>query len=56
VSAAEVDHHDSWQRAAVAFACLSTSTRHVHTVLAKVADLIERQGEIVLMDFEVEIR
>lgn len=56
VSAAEVDHHDSWQRAAVAFACISTSTRHVHTVLAKVADLIERQGEIVLMDFEVEIR
>ncbi|MGH2373471.1 MAG: DUF503 domain-containing protein [bacterium] len=56
ISAAEVDHHDSWRRAAVGFACVSTSTRHAHTILAKVADLIERQGEIVLMDFEVEIR
>jgi len=56
VSAAEVDYHDSWRRAAVGFACISTSTRHAHAILAKVSDLIERQGEIVLMDFDVEIR
>ncbi len=56
VSAAEVDHLDSWRRAVVAFACISTSARHAHAVLAKVASFVEHQGEIVLMDFEVEIR
>jgi hypothetical protein len=56
VSAAEVDHHDSWRRAAVAFACISTSAGHAHTILAKIGSFVEHQGEIVLMDFEVEIR
>ncbi len=56
VSAAEVDHHDTWRRAAVGFACVSTSTRHAHSILSGVEDFVERQGEIVLMDFQVEIR
>lgn len=40
----------------MAFACISTSGRHAHTILSKVGDFVGRQGEIVLMDFEVEIR
>jgi len=56
VSAAEVDHHDSWRRAALGFACISTTGRHAHSVLAKIGDFVGAQGEIVLMDFEVEIR
>jgi uncharacterized protein YlxP (DUF503 family) len=56
VSAAEIDHHDTWRRAAVGFACVSTSTRHIHEVLSEIATFVERQDEIVLMDFQVEIR
>ncbi|MDQ7841771.1 MAG: DUF503 domain-containing protein [bacterium] len=56
VCAAEVDHQDNWRRATVAFACLSNSTSHAHAVLAKVADFVERQADLVVMEFQVEIR
>ena len=56
VAAAEVDHQDTWTRAAVAFACISTSTRHAHQVLSQIERFVGGQGEIVLVDFEVEIR
>ena len=56
VSAAEIDHHDTWRRAAVGFACVSTSTQHAHEILAEVAKFVERQDDIVLMDFSVEMR
>jgi hypothetical protein len=35
---------------------VSTSTRHANSILSEVEDFVERQGEIVLMDFQVEIR
>ncbi len=38
------------------FACISTSTRHAHSILSEVENFVEHQGEIVLMDFQVEIR
>lgn len=56
VSAAEVDHHDTWRRAAVGFACVSTSTRHAHEILSEIANFVEHQDDVVLMDFQVEIR
>lgn len=56
VSAAEIDHHETWRRAAVGFACVSTSTRHAHEILSGIARFVESQDEIVLMDFQVEIR
>lgn len=56
VSAAEVDHHDSWRRSAVAFACISTSSRHAHAVLARIASFVEHQDGIVLVDVQTEIR
>jgi uncharacterized protein YlxP (DUF503 family) len=56
VSVAEIDHHDTWRRAAVGFACVSTSTRHVHEVLSEIGAFVDRQNELVLMDYHVEIR
>ncbi|MDR7520873.1 MAG: DUF503 domain-containing protein [Armatimonadota bacterium] len=56
VSAAEVDHHEQWRRATLAFACISTSARHAHAVLARVADFVDHQGEVVLMDVQIEMR
>jgi len=56
VAAAEVAHQDSWRRAGLAVACVSTSTRHADAVLAHVASAIERHGELVLLDYHVEMR
>ncbi|MGQ0570413.1 MAG: DUF503 domain-containing protein [Armatimonadota bacterium] len=56
VSAAEVDYHDVWRRAAVGFACVTTSTDHAHAVLARVADFVDHQGEIIMLDFQIEMR
>jgi uncharacterized protein YlxP (DUF503 family) len=56
IAAAEVDHHDRWRRAAVGFACVSTSARHAHSILGQIATYAEREGEMVLMTFEVDVR
>ncbi|HLJ61866.1 MAG TPA: DUF503 domain-containing protein [bacterium] len=56
VAAAEVAHQDSWRRAGIAVAYISTDTRHADEVLAHVAGVIERHGELVLLDYHVEMR
>ena len=43
VSAAEVDHQDLWQRAAIAAAVVSGDARHVEEVLTSCDNLV--QGE-----------
>jgi uncharacterized protein len=56
VAAAEVTHQDSWRRAGLAVACVSTDTRHADSVLARVAREIEHHGELVLLDYSTEMR
>ena len=56
VAAAEVDHQDSWRRAGIAVACVSTNTKHADEVLAHVAGVIERRGDLVLLEYHVEMR
>jgi uncharacterized protein len=56
VAAAEVAHQDSWRRAGLAVACVSTDTRHADQVLAHVADAIGRHGDLVVLDYAVEMR
>ncbi len=56
VAAAEVTHQDSWRRAGLAVACVSTSARHADEVLARVAREIDRHGDLVLMDYSIEMR
>ncbi len=56
VAAAEVAHQDSWRRAGLAVACVSTTTRHADQVLAHVADAIGRHGDLVVLDYAVEMR
>jgi uncharacterized protein YlxP (DUF503 family) len=41
VSVAEVDHHDSWQRAVLAVAYVSHDARHANEVVDKAMDFIE---------------
>ena len=55
VSAAEVDHQNSWQRATLAVACVSGNSRHANEVISKVMDFIEDNVEGYVIDVELEI-
>ena len=55
VSVAEVDHHDLWQRATLALACVSHDARHASEVVSKAMDFIEEHVEGQVIDTSVEI-
>ena len=55
VSVAEVDHHDLWQRATLAIACVSADARHANEVVSKAIDFIEENVEGRVIDTAVEI-
>ena len=55
VSVAEVDHHDLWQRATLALACVSHDARHANEVVSKAMDFIEEHVEGRVIDTAVEI-
>lgn len=55
ISVAEVDHHDVWQRATLALACVSGDSRHANEVISKAMDFIEDHVEGYVTDIEVEI-
>ncbi len=55
VAVAEVDHQDVWQRATLAVACVSGSSRHANEVLSKALDFIEDNVEGYVTDIETEI-
>jgi uncharacterized protein YlxP (DUF503 family) len=55
VSVAEVDHHDLWQRATLALACVSHDARHANEVVSKAMDFIEEHVEGRVIDTSVEI-
>jgi uncharacterized protein len=56
VAAAEVEYQDSWRRAGLAVAYISTDVRHADEVLAHVASAIEQRGDLVVLDYAVEMR
>jgi uncharacterized protein len=55
VCIAEVDHHDSWQRATLAVACVSHDARHANEVIDKAMDFIESHVDGRVIDISVEI-
>jgi hypothetical protein len=55
VSVAEVDHHDLWQRATLALACVSNDARHANEVVSKAMDFIEEHVEGRVINTSVEI-
>ncbi len=56
VAAAEVAFQDNWQRAELAVACVSTAGRHADQVLARVITTVQREPELVVIDYETEVR
>jgi uncharacterized protein len=55
VSVAEVDHHDLWQRTALAVAVAAGEGFHAKRVLHEVEKLVERWAEVELIDTEVSL-
>jgi uncharacterized protein YlxP (DUF503 family) len=52
VSVAEVDHQDTWQRAAVAVAAVAESDGHLREVLATVERFVDRAPGVELLRVE----
>ncbi len=52
VSVAEVDHHDQWQRAAIAVAVVAGSESQLREVLASIERFVAGASDIELLDVE----
>jgi uncharacterized protein YlxP (DUF503 family) len=55
VSVAEVDHQDLWQRSALAVAVAAGESFHAKRVLHEVEKLVERWGEVEVIDAELTL-
>ena len=55
VGIAEVDRLDDWQRATLGVACVSNDARVVDQTLSKVVDWIEASGEVLVVDYEIDL-
>jgi len=49
---AEVDHQDSWQRAAVGVAMISNDPVHVHSCLDRIVDFVRQYRGLSMIDYE----
>ena len=52
VAAAEVDHQDTWQRAALGFAAVSSRSRHAEEVIDEVERLVWSYPEVQVLSTE----
>ena len=50
VSVAEVDHHDLWQRTAIAVATTGAEQFHVRKVMQQVERFVEAWGQVEVID------
>ena len=55
VSVAEVDYQDQWQRAILAVAYVSSSSRHANEVVSKAMDFIEDNLDGYVTHVELEV-
>ena len=55
VSVAEVDHHDLWQRTAIAVAAVDGGQYHARKVMHEVERFVERWGEVEVIAAALEL-
>lgn len=56
LSVAEVDDENLWQRATLGIAVVASDGQFADQVLAKAVDLVRRQNDVELIDYQTEIR
>jgi uncharacterized protein YlxP (DUF503 family) len=54
ISVAEVDMNDVWKNAILGIACVSNEASHTDSVLESSVKFIEKDGNVVLMDYSIE--
>ena len=55
VSVAEVEHHDLWQRTAIAVAAVGADQYHLRRVMHEVEKLVERWVEVEVISAELQL-
>ena len=55
VSVAEVDHHDLWQRTAIAVATVSGEQYHARKVMHEVERFVDRWSEVETIEAELTL-
>ncbi len=55
VSAAEVNEHDTWNRAGIGIAFVSRERRHAESHLQRVLNGLERERNAVVLDSQLEV-
>lgn len=55
VAVAEVDHHDTWQRATLAVASVSHDGRHANEVVSKAVAFLESLVDGHVIDIKIEL-
>jgi uncharacterized protein len=55
ISLAEVGYQDKWQRCLLAAACVANGSDLAHNQLAKVVQDLERERDVVVTDYSLEI-
>jgi uncharacterized protein YlxP (DUF503 family) len=55
VSVAEVDHHDLWQRGAIAVAAVGPDQHHLRRVMHEIEKLVERWDGVEVIDAELQL-
>jgi uncharacterized protein YlxP (DUF503 family) len=56
VAAAEVDAQDDHRRAHLAVTCVSTDSRHANQILSRIMEVVERESEMIVVRYEMELR
>ena len=55
VSIAEIGENDKWQKAILGIAAVGNEKKVVNGILDKVLDFMRQNGEVQVLDFEMEI-
>jgi len=55
VSIAEIGDNDKWQKAILGIAAVGNEKKFVNGILDKVLDFIRQNGEVQVLNFEMEI-
>ncbi len=55
VSISEVNNHDKWQLATLVVAFVSNDKKHVDATLNKIKNFFEKNRNIVVLDYQIEM-
>jgi uncharacterized protein YlxP (DUF503 family) len=55
VSVSEINDNDLWQKAEIGVAIITNESRYANQVLSSVVELVQRQYDLSLIDYSVEM-